>query len=110
MGLQRRVVGKRILVKIRRQAAQVEAADVILGRRHFHQRTYSKSTGCLLMLKVGGAIQWAKAPREVTRPINEATKARSSSVASQSCCRAAHSASLRTVPSGATLIAASGPI
>jgi hypothetical protein len=48
------------------------------------KRTYSKSTGRLLMSKVGGEIQPAYAPGATTRPMSEATKARSSSVASHS--------------------------
>src|SRR5262249_46952772 len=41
------------------------------------KRTYSNSTGWLLMPRGGGAIQFANLPGSTTRPIRDATNARS---------------------------------
>ena len=58
----------------------------------------------------GGLIQFANLPGSTTRPIRLATKARSSAVGSHSLCRACHSASLTTRPSGDSFRPANAPI
>src|SRR4029079_14994744 len=63
--------------------------------------TSSKSIACLLMPIGGGAIQPANLPGAVTRPMSNATNARSSGVGSHSRSCAFHSASSPTRPSGA---------
>ncbi len=72
-----------------------------IHRRH-PKRMYSKSAGCRLMPIAGGAIQLAKRPGSTTRPINEATKARSAALGSHWSTCAAHSTSPTTRPSGET--------
>src|SRR5437868_4436938 len=77
---------------------------------HHAKRTYSKSTGCRSMPVAGGAIHPANLPGSTTRPMSEATNARSPSLGSHSCSCAFHAASSTTSPVGETRTPASVPM
>src|ERR1022692_448081 len=74
------------------------------------KRTYSKSSGWLSMPRAGGAIQLANLPGSTTRPISDATNARSAGLGSQRSTLAVHSAGDTTLPSGSTCASVRGPI
>src|SRR5258706_13169801 len=95
-----------------RGVAVVEAHALLAAEDVTHQpkRTYSNATGWLSMPVAGSAIQPANFPGSTTRPMRDATKARSSAVGSHSSTRAFHCASESTSPAGDTFTPASVPM